>query len=58
VGGDGRERRAELHHGLDHRCLAMFAPLSIVVVYLGSLYPEEGGLYVWSKRAFGRSPGS
>jgi glutamate:GABA antiporter len=34
-------------------CLAMFAPLSIVVVYLGSLYPEEGGLYVWSKRAFG-----
>lgn len=34
-------------------CLAMFAPLSIVVVYLGSLYPDEGGLYVWSKRAFG-----
>jgi amino acid transporter len=34
-------------------CLAMFAPLSIVVVYLGSHYPEEGGMYVWSKRAFG-----
>jgi glutamate:GABA antiporter len=34
-------------------CLAMFAPLSIVVVYLGSLYPDEGGLYVWSKKAFG-----
>jgi glutamate:GABA antiporter len=34
-------------------CLAMFAPLSIVVVYLGSLYPDEGGMYVWAKRAFG-----
>jgi len=33
--------------------LAMFAPLSIVVVYLGSHYPDEGGLYIWSKRAFG-----
>src|SRR5579862_3324424 len=33
--------------------LAMFAPLSIAVVFLSSHYPEEGGLYVWSKRAFG-----
>jgi amino acid transporter len=33
--------------------LAMFAPLSISVVFLASQYPEEGGLYVWSKRAFG-----
>ena len=33
--------------------LAMFAPLSIVVVYLGTRFPDEGGLYVWSKRAFG-----
>lgn len=33
--------------------LAMFAPLSIAVVFLASHYPEEGGLYVWSKRAFG-----
>jgi amino acid transporter len=33
--------------------LAMFVPLSIAVVYLGSVYPEEGGLYVWSKHAFG-----
>ena len=31
----------------------MFAPLSIVVVFLVSRYPDEGGLYVWSKRAFG-----
>ena len=33
--------------------LAMFVPLSVVVVYLSSHYPDEGGLYVWSKRAFG-----
>ncbi|MGA8533119.1 MAG: APC family permease [Candidatus Tumulicola sp.] len=32
---------------------AMFVPLSICVVYLTSRYPEEGGMYVWSKRAFG-----
>ena len=34
-------------------CLAMFAPLSICVVYLTSRHPDEGGMYVWSKRAFG-----
>jgi amino acid transporter len=34
-------------------CLAMFVPLSIAVVFLSSRYPDEGGLYVWSKRAFG-----
>ena len=34
-------------------CLAMFLPLSIAVVFLSSHYPEEGGMYVWSKRAFG-----
>lgn len=34
-------------------CLAMFVPLSICVMYLSSRYPEEGGMYVWSKRAFG-----
>jgi glutamate:GABA antiporter len=33
--------------------LAMFAPLSIAVVYLSSRHPDEGGLYVWSKIAFG-----
>ena len=31
----------------------MFVPLSIVVVFLAARYPDEGGLYVWSKRAFG-----
>ncbi|MGC1380354.1 MAG: APC family permease [Candidatus Baltobacteraceae bacterium] len=34
-------------------CLAMFVPLSIAVVFLSSRHPDEGGLYVWSKRAFG-----
>ena len=33
--------------------LAMFAPLAIAVVFLSSHHPDEGGLYVWSKRAFG-----
>lgn len=33
--------------------LAMFAPLSIAVVFLSTHHPDEGGLYVWSKRAFG-----
>jgi glutamate:GABA antiporter len=32
---------------------AMFVPLSIAVVFLSSHIPEEGGLYVWTKRAFG-----
>ncbi len=31
----------------------MFVPLSLVVVFLTSRYPDEGGLYMWSKRAFG-----
>lgn len=34
-------------------CLAMFVPLGVVVMYLSARYPEEGGLYVWTKRAFG-----
>ncbi len=33
--------------------LAMFGPLSIAVVFLSSRLPDEGGLYLWSKRAFG-----
>ena len=33
--------------------LCMFVPLAVCVVDLSSHYPEEGGLYVWSKRAFG-----
>jgi amino acid transporter len=32
---------------------AMALPLAFCVTELSSRYPEEGGLYVWSKRAFG-----
>jgi amino acid transporter len=38
-------------------CLVMFVPLCIVVVYLSAKYPREGGMYVWSTRAFGAFPG-
>lgn len=34
-------------------CAAMFVPLSFVVVYLTAKYPDEGGIYVWTKLAFG-----
>jgi amino acid transporter len=34
-------------------CATMSLPLAFCVVELASRYPEEGGLYVWSKRAFG-----
>jgi amino acid transporter len=33
--------------------LTMFLPLSVCVVFLSSRYPDEGGLYVWSKHAWG-----
>lgn len=33
--------------------LAMFLPLSVCVVYLSSQHPDQGGMYVWTKRAFG-----
>jgi amino acid transporter len=33
--------------------LAFYTPLALSVVELSSRYPNEGGLYVWSKRAFG-----
>jgi len=31
----------------------LFVPLAFTVVELSSRYPDEGGMYVWSKRAFG-----
>jgi amino acid transporter len=34
-------------------CLAFYIPLMFTVLELSSRYPEEGGCYVWSKRAFG-----
>ena len=33
--------------------LCLFMPLVFTVLELSSRYPEEGGMYVWSKRAFG-----
>ena len=33
--------------------LFTFAPLAICVIELSARYPNEGGLYVWSKQAFG-----
>jgi len=32
---------------------AFFVPLAVTVVELTARYPDEGGLYVWVKRAFG-----
>src|SRR6266481_511808 len=34
-------------------CVTYFVPLLFTVLELSSRYPEEGGMYVWSKRAFG-----
>jgi amino acid transporter len=33
--------------------VVMFLPLALCVIELSSRYPEEGGMYVWSKHAFG-----
>ncbi len=32
---------------------SFYLPLALSVIELSSRYPDEGGLYVWSKRAFG-----
>src|SRR5205807_1815632 len=33
--------------------LLFFVPMALVINELSSRFPEEGGLYVWSKEAFG-----
>ena len=33
--------------------VGLFVPLVFTVLELSSRYPEEGGMYIWSKRAFG-----
>src|SRR5262245_26192299 len=38
-------------------CLAYFVPLTLCVLELSSRYPEEGGIYLWSKLAFGEFAG-
>ena len=34
-------------------CLSMYLPLGLCVMEMSTRYPDEGGLYVWSKHAFG-----
>ena len=34
-------------------CAAMFVPVSVAVMWLSWKYPDEGGMYMWTKRAFG-----
>src|ERR1700722_5647611 len=36
---------------------AFYLPLALSVMELSSRYPQEGGLYVWTKHAFGEFPG-
>ena len=36
--------------------LTIFIPLALCVMELSSRYPQEGGLYLWTKRAFGDFP--
>jgi amino acid transporter len=36
---------------------ALFVPLAFTVIELSSRYPDEGGLYVWTRRAFGEYAG-
>jgi len=34
-------------------CFTMALPLALCVIEMSSRYPQEGGIYVWSKHAFG-----
>jgi glutamate:GABA antiporter len=36
--------------------IGLFVPLVFATLELSSRYPDEGGIYVWSKRAFGPFP--
>src|SRR2546423_14735824 len=38
-------------------CLTYFVPLTFCVLELSSRYPDEGGIYLWSKEAFGEFAG-
>lgn len=37
--------------------LTFYTPLALSVIELSSRYPQQGGLYVWTKRAFGEFAG-
>jgi len=36
--------------------VTIFIPLALCVMELSSRYPQEGGMYLWTKRAFGEFP--
>ena len=36
---------------------AFYLPLALSVMELSSRYPQEGGMYIWTKRAYGEFPG-
>ena len=36
--------------------VTIFIPLALCVMELSSRYPQEGGMYIWTKRAFGEFP--
>src|SRR5437762_3303294 len=38
-------------------CVTYFVPLTFCVLELSSRYPEDGGIYLWSKKAFGEFAG-
>jgi amino acid transporter len=38
-------------------CVLFFVPLAIALIDLSSRYPEQGGIYAWVRRAFGRGHG-
>lgn len=38
-------------------CLVFFVPLALALIDLSSRYPEQGGIYAWVRRAFGRGHG-
>jgi amino acid transporter len=33
--------------------VGMLLPIAVTVVFLSAWYPDEGGLYAWTRRAFG-----
>ena len=38
-------------------CVTFFIPLAVCVLRLSALYPDQGGLYVWTRQAFGEFSG-
>ena len=38
-------------------CVLFYVPLCFAVLELASRYPDQGGIYVWTRRSFGRRAG-